>query len=99
MPAGFGDYHTLCHTQLCGTLKSVNRNVTFSLPEDLLRDAKIAAASRDLSLNALVRQVLEAAVPSRDSYREAGERLLRWAEKGLYEMEPGSWNRDEIHER
>ena len=77
----------------------MNRNVTFNLPEDLLREAKIAADSRGMSLNAIVREALEAAVPGADRYKRGGERLLRWAEESLYEMEPGAWNRDEIHER
>jgi plasmid stability protein len=83
---------------LCVTLLYVVRNVTFSLPEDLVREAKILAATRDLSLNALVRAALEDAVKGRDRYRKAGERLLRKTKAGLYKIPPGSWNRSELHE-
>ena len=74
------------------------RNITFSLPEDLIRKAKILAARRDLSLNALVREALEDLVKSRDRCRKAGERLLRKSGTGLYDIPPGSWNRSELHD-
>jgi Arc/MetJ-type ribon-helix-helix transcriptional regulator len=75
------------------------RNLTLSLPEDLVRDAKVYAAERDLSLSALVRETLESVVTSRDRRREAVKRLLDLAKKPLYSIPPGSWNRDELHER
>ncbi len=77
----------------------MNRNVTFSLPAALIKKAKICAAEEDSSLNALVRRALEHAVEGRGRYQEAGERLLRRSKAGLYEITPGSWSRDELHER
>jgi hypothetical protein len=61
------------------TLNSLKRKVTFSLPEELVRDAKVYAAERDLSLDALVRKTLESVVASRSRRREAVRRLLRLA--------------------
>ncbi len=74
------------------------RKITFSFPEDLIRQAKILAAQRDLSLNALVREALEGLVGSRARCRKAGERLLRKTETGLYEIPPGTWNRADLHD-
>lgn len=74
------------------------RNITFSLPQELIRKAKIVAAERDQSLNALVRETLESAVEGRDQTRRAAERLLRRSRRGLYEIPPGSWKRAELYE-
>ena len=76
----------------------MQRNVTFSLPDDVIRKARIVAVQRDLSLNALVRELLEETVSGRSRARKAGARLLRKAEKGLYEIPPGTWDRSELHE-
>lgn len=54
-----------------------SRDITFSLPADLIRRAKIRAAEKDQSLNALVRDALESAIETRDRSKRAGERLLR----------------------
>ena len=75
------------------------RNITFSLPVDLVKKAKIVAAEQDTSLNALVRTALEQVVEGRKRYQDAGERLLRKSRAGLYEIKPGAWTRDELHER
>lgn len=76
----------------------MNRNITFSLPAELIKKAKIRAAEENGSLNALVRRALEDAVADRDRYKKAGERLLARARAGgLYEMKP--WTRDEIYDR
>lgn len=74
------------------------RNITFRLPADLVRQARILAARRDLSLNALVREALEDLVKGGDRCRNAGERLLRKTETGLYEISPGFWNRASLYD-
>jgi len=76
----------------------VARNITFSLPEDLIRQAKVLAARRDRSLNALVREVLEKEVKSRDRYRKAAARLLEKTAEGLYEIPARKWNRGDLYE-
>ena len=93
-----GDHVEHSFTQLCDTHIYVVRNITFSLPADLIRRAKVLAAEKDQSLNALVREVLESAVDGQDQARRAGERLLRRSRTGLYEIPPGSWNRSDLYE-
>ena len=74
------------------------RNVTFSLPVDLLRRAKMLAAENDISLNALVKDALTQAIDRSVEYRAAGERLLELARKPMYETPDQIWDRSELHE-
>jgi len=76
------------------------RNITLSLPDDLIRKAKVYAAQRNSSLNALVRGLLEEALSADRRTRAAADRLLAIAECGPYfERDPRSIRREEIHER
>jgi hypothetical protein len=52
------------------------RNVTLSMPTDLIRRAKALAAARDKSLSELLRESLEEKVTEATGYRQAMERLL-----------------------
>lgn len=74
------------------------RNITFSLPVDLIRRAKMVAAERDTSLNTLVREALAQAVDRSDEYRQVGERLLALSASGLFEMPAERWTRDELYD-
>lgn len=74
------------------------RNVTFSLPVDLVRRAKVLAAQQDKSLNALVREALEHTVEASQKYEEAGARLLKQSRAGLFDIPARLWTRDELHE-
>jgi predicted transcriptional regulator len=78
-----------------------NRNVTLSLPEELLKEAKVLAARKESSLSALLAGALREMID-----RESGYALAR--EEELFELERGfdlgthgeiTWSRDEVHER
>lgn len=76
------------------------RNITFSLPIDLVRQAKVYAAERDTSINSLVRQLLEEKLNREGRAQTAAGRLLALAEGGPYfTTDPGSIRREELHER
>jgi plasmid stability protein len=76
------------------------RNITFSLPTDLIRKAKVYAAEHDTTINALVRELLQDKLQSASRTRAAAERLLAIAKEGpLFTIDPGSISREEIHER
>lgn len=76
------------------------RNITLSLPDDLIRKAKVHAAQRNSTVNALVRKLLEEALSDDRRTRAAADRLLTIAEGGPYfERDPRSVRREEIHER
>ena len=49
----------------------MTRNITFNLPEDLIRSAKILAVQRNMSLNALVKEMLEEVVKGRNRSRKS----------------------------
>lgn len=77
------------------------QNVTISLPEDLVREARHLAVDQGLSLSKFVANLVAERVRSRQEYDEARERHLRILRKGLdlgtYGQIP--WTRDELHER
>jgi len=82
-----------------GKAVNVTQRITFGLPVALVKKAEILAAQHGISLDELVRAALEQAVEGRKRYQVAGERLLRKSRAGLYEIEAGSWSRDDLHER
>jgi hypothetical protein len=74
----------------------VKRNLTLSLPVDLIQSAKVVAAKRGTSLNAMVRDSLERLVSSQDDYQAAVERLL--AQGGLFRS-TRKVSREELYDR
>jgi len=74
-------------------------NVTLKLDADLLREARILAASDGTSISALLAGKLEEVVRSRKRYEQARRSALARLETG-YEL---NWtpprSRDELHER
>lgn len=76
------------------------RNITLSLPEDLVRRAKVLAAQQDTSVSALVAHLLQQAVAGGNDYEAiwAAEERLMQTGIGL-EVGQVLWTRDEVHER
>jgi predicted transcriptional regulator len=77
------------------------RNVTISLPEDLLRDARHFALDRWESLSSLIAQALQARLRAEDVYEEAARRQLAWLAEGMHLGTGGkaTWTREDLHER
>jgi len=77
------------------------RNVTLSMPTDLIRRAKALAAARDKSLSELLRESLEEKITEATGYRQAMDRQLRLLATGfdLGLRGEGAWSRDSVHER
>ena len=76
------------------------RNITLSLPVDLVRQAKVYAAEHDTTINKLVRELLQEALIRQGRARAAADRLLALAEQGPYfTIDPGSIRREELYER
>lgn len=75
------------------------RNITLSLDDELIRQAKVLAAERDTSVSALVAMLLRQILGDTPDF----DRL--WAEEeatmasGLLEVGPITWTRDELHRR
>lgn len=75
------------------------RNLTLSIPDDLVRRVKVLAAERDTSISMLVTELLEQAVDD-DGYGElwAAEEELMEAGVGM-EVGTIDWSRSELHDR
>ncbi len=76
------------------------RNITLSIPEDLVRRAKIIAAQRDTSVSALVSELLAQLSGSSTDFAETwrAEEELMATGVGLRVGEI-TWTRDEVHRR
>jgi len=77
------------------------RNLTLSLPKDLIRQAKVYAAAHDTTINTLVKNLLVQAVSQESRARAAAEHLLALAEEGRlsFKGDPSAIRREDIHKR
>jgi hypothetical protein len=79
----------------------VNRNITLSLPEEDLQQARILAARRGTSVSRLLTTTLREIIENDSGYTLAKERsLMRLGDPG--NLGTGGrigWSRDELHER
>jgi hypothetical protein len=78
-----------------------NQNITLSLPEEDLREARILAARRGTSVSQLLARMLRETVERETGYDAARERSLALLHDGIELGTDGrvSWSRDELHER
>ena len=78
-----------------------SRNITLSLPEELLREAKVVAARRGTSVSALLAGALSELVERESGYATARERSLAvlGGDRDLGTKGKIGWGRDELHER
>jgi hypothetical protein len=75
------------------------KNITLSIEEDVLREARKIAAERGTTVNAMVRASLAELVRQRKRTRDALKRMRELAEKGGMEVGDKTWIRDDLHER
>lgn len=77
------------------------QNITLSIPRDLLRQAKIIAASQDKSLSQFLKESLEEKVREESDYNKAQKKQLRLLKKGLDLGTKGQirTSRDDLHVR
>jgi Family of unknown function (DUF6364) len=76
------------------------KNITLSMPEELVRRAKVLAAQRDMSVSSLVARLLEQLVGDVRDYDEVWELEHRMMSDGIG-LHVGSitWSRDQLHDR
>ncbi len=76
-------------------------NVTVTLPEDLLREARHMAVDQGVSLSKFLASLVEERVRSSERYAAARERALSMMRSGLKLGMPDrpTWTREELHER
>ena len=78
-----------------------NQNITLSLPEEDLREARILAASRGTSVSQLLARMLRELVEQETGYSRARDRSLARLREGM-DLGTGGhidWSRDSVHER
>lgn len=75
------------------------RNFTVTLDEDVLKAAKLAAARRDMSLAALLREQLLALAEEERHYESARRAALDWMEHGASLGVGPRPSREELHDR
>lgn len=77
------------------------RNITLSVPETLIRKAKILAAQRETSVSRLLTEALADLVTREEGYTQSQRRHLALLRRGLRLETQGraSWTRDALHER
>jgi hypothetical protein len=85
--------HNLCHTAY------VRRNVTLTVEDDLLREARKVAVDRRTSVNQLVREYLTGLVREAGGQQAALARMDEVFRTTRVEVGGRSWKREELHER
>jgi predicted transcriptional regulator len=78
-----------------------NRNITLSLPRELLRRVKRIAADRDTSVSSMMIEALTRLADEDRRYSAARKRALAAlrSARSLGTGGHGTWARDELHER
>lgn len=76
----------------------MDTNVTLRLDAAILKEARKAAVDEDASLSSWVAGLIADEVRKRDRRRAAKARALQALEEG-FELRPGSFTREELHER
>jgi len=75
------------------------KNITLSVDESVLSEVRRYAASRDTTVNALVREFLTSTVAREDRVARARKELLELIDQADGTMGPIVWNRDDIYDR
>jgi len=76
------------------------RNITLSVPDDIVRKVKVLAAQRDTSVSAIVTEMLSQLVGTDPSYDDQWAAEVAVMAAGT-DMRIGdiTWSRDELHRR
>ena len=74
-------------------------NVTLSIDEKNLRQARILALQEGTSLNAVIREFVESYVAGHRHHQRVTGRILQRAEHSRYSSGGRKWTREELHER
>jgi len=77
------------------------QNITLSLPREILKKGKMLAAKKGISLNELVRELLQMTAENEEGYRISGDRQIRRMKGGIPLGTKGkiSWQRNELRQR
>jgi hypothetical protein len=84
-----------------GVIGVSNQNITLSLPEEDLREARILAARRGTSVSQMLGRMLRELVERETGYARARDRSVARLQQSMDLGTGGhiSWSRDDVHER
>lgn len=74
-------------------------NLTITVDEDVLRQARMRALAQGKSVNAILAEYLQSYADHRGAQVEATRRLLAMSRKSKSARGGRRWTRDELHER
>ena len=75
------------------------KNITLSIDENVLSEVRRYAASRDTTVNALVRDFLTRLATQEDRAAKARRRLLELSDTSEGRMGDQKWNRERLYDR
>jgi predicted DNA-binding protein len=77
------------------------QNITLSLPKEILKKGKMLAAKKGVSLNELVRELLQVNTEDAEEYQASAERQIKRMRGGIQLGTKGkiTWKRDQLHQR
>lgn len=75
------------------------KNLTLSLDEDTLREARRIAANRSTSVNAMIREFLAQLTERESQAVAARKRIVKLSRQSRAERGTAAWSREELHAR
>ncbi len=75
------------------------KNLTLTIDEDLLERAKVLAAERRTSINAMVRTFLSDLIAREQAKDDARDALLALARERLGDLGTQKWDREKLYDR
>jgi len=77
----------------------MNKNITLSMDEEVLKQARIVAAERHMSLSAMVRGYLNSLLEKERFVDDARNALLKLIDETEADMGEASWSRKATYDR
>lgn len=74
-------------------------NLTITVDEQVLKNARIMALQEGTSVNSILREHLERYVGKNDQYKQATASILAIARQSTASSKGKRWTRDELYER
>jgi plasmid stability protein len=74
-------------------------NLTLTIPDDVLKRARLRALEQGTSVNAIVREQLAQYAGANAAHRQAVDTLLRLSRATQSRRGRRRWTRDELHDR
>jgi Asp-tRNA(Asn)/Glu-tRNA(Gln) amidotransferase B subunit len=77
------------------------QNITLSLPKEILKKGKMLAAKKGISLNELVRELLQVNTENAEEYQASAQRQIKRMKGAIQLGTKGKipWKRDQLYQR